>query len=652
MVKFITKNPQFYAYEDWGQFGIEISDDLEGAIAALGETIDFDLETTGFKPWKAHVLLIVLDNFVIDATVNNGWHLSEVMSMIDIPSKVLRGANLKFDLLYHMYYGGEDPRMIWDTMIAEQTLTKGFDLSASLDATVQRRLNVAPLAKQVRAEFPTMNHKIAFFYARHINYAAEDTQHLWRVEEVQRKLAARADLMLNINCNMVTTIAMAKAEARGVLIDQNKWRENALDQQRLLAEAEKELDSMLNTAGFIQKERRKEISTQLSFIDAGYTTTNKNAANINYNSSTQMAAAFDVAGWPVPMDTKEWKVSFAKDVLTNYKIEHAGTPQAAFIAKLKEYKDAMKASTTYGLNFLALVNQETGAIHAEFNVNRTSTGRMSSEKPNMQQIPGKESFRSCFVARPGFKILTADYSSAELRILADFSGDTKMMEILENDLDLHGYVATIVFRELLDEPDLIVDPSTNVHLRKKIKAVIFSKVYGAGVSKTAELLDCSMQQAEVAEKLMRQALPEAFDFLDRVSEEAVRNGYSVFNDVFNSRRYYPQCWEGRQVIDLYATDEYAAGAVERAAKNAPIQGSNADMVKYAVSKIHYFLKKNLLDQDIFLLLQVHDELVFEIRDGLEHWGQHIVDIMNESANRFLKRSKMKTSFHITNCWTK
>lgn len=657
-IKFITKNPEAYSYESWSP--IEISSDLTQVWDYCKglETIDFDTETNTLHPFKGGVLLTILGSpdlqFVIDNTSENGYTLNEVFSGIDLSTKSLRGTNLKFDLKFLNHKGIQSPKTIWDVMIAEQTLTKGTGLSCSLDAIVQRRLKENPLQKSVRKEFPLMNNKRAFFYKRHIDYSAEDVEYLERIEETQRGLLSNYAQVNLAYINMQTTIAVAEAETRGVLLDVSSWKQTALKYQNEVIRMEKELDEILIKNGFKGKVRQVAVSIQTDIEGNDTIVRNLNKGNVNFNSLPQMVSAFNQVGWIPPEDSKTGKISFAKEPLADYVVDHAGTEPAKFVALLKEYNVVRKRVNSFGLPFLVHVKND-GAIHAEFSVNRTETGRFSCKSPNLQQIPHTEDFRKPFVAREGYKMLTADYSSCELRILADVSGDKNMMDILAVDGDLHSYVAQHVFRRILDNPDLVIDKEkNNPELRNKIKNVIFSKVYGASVKKTAELLECSMEDAQLAETAMREALPQAFAYLDKVGSMAVKQGYVVFNQILNQRRWFPECFETTLDGKRYRKDldEYQESSVMRKAMNAPIQGTNGEMIKTALTM--FLSKRKKLGWDAYFLMQIHDELVFEVRDDerLEQTCKEIVGMMNDGANKFLTNSVMKTGYSIKDYWAK
>lgn len=660
---FLTKNPDFYDYEDWtaGNILLQGPEGFDPMVEFLKglDMIDFDTETNTLHPFKGGVLLTILGNkdlvYVIDTTLENGYSLREIFEPLDLPIRKLRGANLKFDLKFLIHAGLPLPLGIWDVMVAEQTLTKGTNLSCSLDEIVQRRLVEVPLQKAVRKEFPLMSNKVSYFYLRHINYSAEDVVYLeeimlnqqgWLTKLKQQELAA---------INMVTTMVVAEAEVYGIKLDREAWLENAKKYEKMLIDAEREMDNILIANGIPMKPRNTDISVQLDLMGMNKFTKNENKQHINYNSNNQLTAVFEKLGWEIPIEPNTGRPSYAKDVLAEYVIEHHGTPAGEFVRKLRDYNVAKKRTSSFGDAFLAHIKSD-GAIHPEFSVNRTETGRFSCSNPNMQQIPNTLDFRHCFVARDGYKILSADYSSAELRILADFSGDEKMAEILEQDKDLHGYVATTVFRKLLDDPELVVDKNNNKELRNKIKAVIFSKVYGAGVKKTAELLDCSLEEAQIAETAMREALPQAFAFLDKVGDLALLHGKVVFNDVMNQVRYFPECWitykDGTRARNELA--EGPAGSVMRRAMNAPIQGTNGEMIKQALADYHYIRLWEDWGDDVRFLLQVHDELVFEVKAGdkEEYYKKRIVEIMTNAANKFLKISKMKTEAELAPYWTK
>lgn len=269
------------------------------------------------------------------------------------------------------------------------------------------------------------------------------------------------------------------------------------------------------------------------------------------------------------------------------------------IPLLFEYRELQKLLSTYIDTIPTLVDKD-GRLHAHFLQAGTTTGRMSSQGPNLQNIPTKtelgRAIRKAFIAEKGFVLAALDYSQIELRIAAFLSGDEKLIEIFKNGEDVHTAVASEVF----EVPKEKVDKE----MRRKAKVINFGILYGMGVNALRTNLGEGTERAE-AQKFYNDYF-EKFKglaiYLDKVKAEAKRNGYT--ETFFGRRRYF----EG---IDSKVP--FIRAMAERMAINAPIQGTSADIIKIAMKRVEDYLISQGLDKDAYLILQVHDELVYEIK---------------------------------------
>ncbi len=272
------------------------------------------------------------------------------------------------------------------------------------------------------------------------------------------------------------------------------------------------------------------------------------------------------------------------------------------IPLLFEYRELQKLLSTYIDTIPSLVDKD-GRLHAHFMQAGTTTGRMSSQGPNLQNIPTKtelgRAIRKAFVAEKGFVLASLDYSQIELRIAAFLSGDEKLIEIFTKGDDVHTAVASEVFEVSLDKVDK--------EMRRKAKIINFGILYGMGVNALRTNLGEGVERAE-AQKFYNDYF-EKFkglaQYLDHTKAEAKRNGYT--ETFFGRRRYF----EG---IDSKVP--FIKAMAERMAINAPIQGTNADIVKIAMKKIDEYIDSNNLQDKVYLILQVHDELVYEIKQNI------------------------------------
>ena len=268
---------------------------------------------------------------------------------------------------------------------------------------------------------------------------------------------------------------------------------------------------------------------------------------------------------------------------------------------LFEYRELQKLLSTY-IDTIPTLLDDNNRLHAHFLQAGTTTGRMSSQGPNLQNIPIKtelgRAIRKAFIAEKGFVLASLDYSQIELRIAAFLSGDEKLIEIFTKGEDVHTAVAAEVFEVPLDKVDK--------EMRRKAKVINFGILYGMGVNALRQNLGEGTDRAE-AQKFYNEYFKKfsgLATYLDKVKADTERKGYT--ETFFGRRRYF----EG-----INSKLPFIKAMAERMAINAPIQGTNADIVKIAMKRIDNYLIKEKLQDDAFLILQVHDELVYEIREG-------------------------------------
>ncbi len=261
---------------------------------------------------------------------------------------------------------------------------------------------------------------------------------------------------------------------------------------------------------------------------------------------------------------------------------------------LLEFREISKLKSSFVDNLLAAAGPD-GRLHTTFDQLGTATGRFSSSKPNLQNIPARSEagllVRKCFTAREGFTLLSADYSQIDLRVLAHLSGDRNLTEAFRNGEDIHLRTASEVFHCLAQ--------LVTVEMRRAAKAINFGIVYGQTPQGLSRELGISRAEAANYIRYYFDACPGVKEWSDKTAAEAKRTGFVT---TFAGRR--------RLLPELAASNPHLRGFAERAAVNTPVQGGSADIIKKAMVRLFAELKHS---KDIFMLLQVHDELVFEVR---------------------------------------
>ncbi|MFA6273217.1 MAG: DNA polymerase [Candidatus Paceibacterota bacterium] len=270
------------------------------------------------------------------------------------------------------------------------------------------------------------------------------------------------------------------------------------------------------------------------------------------------------------------------------------------ISLVLEHRELAKLLGTY-IDPLPMLIDKNGRLHTTFIQAGTTTGRMTSREPNLQNIPNKtdigREIREGFVATADFQLVSFDYSQIELRIAAFLSGDKKLIEIFKAGADVHTAVASQVFNVSLDE--------VNKEMRRRAKVINFGVMYGMGINALRQQLGTDRKEAQKFYENYFKTFAGLAKYLDETRAAAARTGYT--ETYFGRRRYF----EG-----LNSKIPFVRAAAERMAINAPIQGTESDIIKIAMTRVAEFLRKEKLTEKVYLLLQVHDELVYEIADDL------------------------------------
>lgn len=412
-------------------------------------------------------------------------------------------------------------------------------------------------------------------------YAAEDADITLRLHRVlQPQLLASAPLdNVYRSIEMPLVPVLARIEANGVYIDSAELRRQSQDLgARMLAAQQK--------------------ATEL----AGHT--------FSLDSPKQLQAVlFDELKLPALVKTPKGQPS------TNEEALEAIAEQHELPRVILEYRGLAKLRSTYTDKLPEMVNPDTGRVHTSYHQSGAATGRLSSSDPNLQNIPIRTEdgrrIRRAFVAPPGHKLLACDYSQIELRIMAHLSEDPGLVRAFEQGVDVHRATAAEVFSRALDE----VTPNE----RRAAKAINFGLMYGMSAFGLARNLGIDRGQAQDYVALYFSRYPGVRDFMERMRQQARDQGYV---ETIEGRRLY--------LNDIHARNQGLRAGAERAAINAPMQGTAADIIKRAMVKVDDWLQGQ--GGRARMILQVHDELVFETEsEFLETLRSQVVELMSSSA---------------------
>jgi DNA polymerase-1 len=505
--------------------------------------------------------------------------LAPLRTLLEDPSVRKTGQNAKYDLLMLRRCGVELRGLDFDTMVASYVLdpgrrSHGLDVLA-LEFLDHTMTSYSDLCGKGKSALPFDECPVEC--AR--DYSCEDADMTLRLRAVfEPQLASQqlTDLFSNIEMPLVGVLA--EMEWRGVSIDL-AWFASL--KQRFQAE-------------------RQNVERQI-YESAG--------TEFNINSNQQLREIlFGKLNLPVTKKTSTGPSTDAS-VLRDLADEGHVLPSL-----LMEYRELSKLENTYLDTLPLLVNPSTKRIHTSFNQTVASTGRLSSSDPNLQNIPirrelGKD-IRRGFVPREGWEFLAADYSQIELRLLAHLSNDPAFVQAFRSGGDIHKQTASIIFEVPVEE--------VTGEMRSRAKTINFATIYGQGAHALSRQLGIDHAEAKNFIQKYFERFSEIRKFLDSRVEFAREHGY--VQTIFGRRRYIPELRERNFSIRAFG---------ERTAANSPIQGSAADLIKIAMIKIENLLRESKCESR--MLLQVHDELVFEIAPGELDSAQELVRREMEGA---------------------
>lgn len=292
------------------------------------------------------------------------------------------------------------------------------------------------------------------------------------------------------------------------------------------------------------------------------------------------------------------------------------------IKEILAYRELQKLLSTY-IDVIPKMTSDDGRLHAKFLQNGTTTGRFSSQDPNLQNLPIKtelgKKIRGGFVAKKGYQLVAFDYSQIELRVAAMLSGDKKMTQIFKDGKDIHAGVASFVFNVPVEKVDS--------EMRRQAKVINFGIIYGMGVLALRKNLGGTREEAQKFYDNYFNQFSGIRNYLENIKEFAIKNSYT--ETLFGRRRYFP---------NINSRIPFLKNMAERTATNAPIQGTAADIIKLAIRYAVEDLEKEGFKDTVHLVLQIHDELVFEVSEDVL---EKVVKIIKKSMETLLLRSYLK-----------
>ena len=480
--------------------------------------------------------------------------------LLENPSILKSGQNLKYDILVLKKYGIELSPVGFDTMLASYVLDP--EEQHNLDDMAARHLGYRTTTFEELVGTGKTKLSIYDVEPRKLSdYGCQDADLALQLEDMFRKKLEGEKELLSIceNIEFPLVEVLAAMEYEGICIDSKsleKASEAATTELKLL--------------------------TEKIYAATG--------SEFNIDSPKQLAhILFDVLGLPAKKTTK---TGFS----TNVEVLEELAPLHPVASDLLEYRSLQKLKNTYIDALPKIVNPRTGRLHTSFNQQITATGRLSSSKPNLQNIPirtalGKEIRRAFIPSSPDKWLLSADYSQIELRIAAEISGDPQLLDAFRNREDIHTATARVIFGTTEIDSDM----------RRKAKEVNFGVLYGIMPFGLSKRLGITQKEAKAIIDTYISKYPGLFNALQNIIEAGRTNGY--VSTLLGRRRY---------IADLNSRNTNLKKAAERAAMNTPIQGTAADIIKCAMILCSQRMRDEKLKST--MLLQVHDELLFETTD--------------------------------------
>ena len=570
---------------------------LEQAVGAISShsVIGVDTETTSLSPFQGAVRLLqlaipeqsfVIDLFQLPAFKHRG--LRELLSSAQ-PVKVFH--NAKFDLKMLLHHFDLEVRGLFDTLLASQLIGAGrseggHGLAAVSDRhlgeLVDKSMQVSDWSGRLTGE--------------QYEYAAKDAELMLPLYEklsaALRELSLEEVAKIEFEC----VLPIAAMELAGMALDADCWRGLVVNLER--------------AHDVLSDQLKRELAAGIPQL-----TLFGEPPNINLDSPTQVTDALAHMGIKVE-GTRSWQ-------LQPLSRDHPA------IEKLLEYRSVQKLLSSYGLALLEHINPVTGRIHADFRQMGATGGRMSCSDPNLQQVPNTPEYRSCFRAPAGRKLVIADYSQIELRILADWSQDTALVKALLSGEDLHCVTASQMFGISLEQ--------VSKDQRAAAKQLNYGIMYGLGAQGLGARIGCSLEEAEGLLRKYFEAYSGVAAFLRDAADRAVGDRES-------------RTRSGRLIYFSFdANDRSQVGATQRLGKNAPIQGSSADIIKRALALLYDALKP--IDAEIVNC--IHDEIVVEAADNQAEDCAAILDReMIAAAREFIRSGPVTVDIAIGEAWLK
>ena len=554
-------------------FALDTETDNLDYMAANLVGISFALENG-----EAAYLPLQLDYLGAPKTLEKTTALSLLKPVLENPAIQKVGQNFKYDLTIFARNGIDVQGVAFDTMLESYVLNSTG--RHNMDDLAKRYLGHQTISfEEIAGKGKNQLTFNQIPLEQAAEYAAEDADVTMKLQQVLWEKLSKEPTLEKLFKEMELPLlgVLSRMERRGVLIDSD--------------------------ALFLQS---NEIANRLSELEEqAYVLAGQ---PFNLASTKQLQEIlFDKLGLPVIQKTPKGAPSTNEEVLEELAFSHE-LPKV-----LVEHRGLSKLKSTYTDKLPQMVNPQTGRVHTSYHQAVTATGRLSSSDPNLQNIPIRNEegrrIRQAFIAREGFTVVAADYSQIELRIMAHLSQDQGLINAFTQGKDIHRSTAAEIFGVALDE--------VTSEQRRNAKAINFGLIYGMSAFGLSRQLGIGRADAQSYMDLYFKRYPGVQTFMHDIREKAKAQGY--VETLFGRRLYLP---------DINSSNGMRRKAAERVAINAPMQGTAADIIKRAMIQLDQTLQN---DPDIAMIMQVHDELVFEVRSEKVEFYSKLIKTQMESA---------------------
>ena len=554
-------------------FALDTETDNLDYMAANLVGISFALENG-----EAAYLPLQLDYLGAPKTLEKTTALALLKPILENPAIQKVGQNFKYDLTIFARNGIDVQGVAFDTMLESYVLNSTG--RHNMDELAKRYLGHQTISfEEIAGKGKNQLTFNQIPLEKAAEYAAEDADVTMKLQQVLWEKLSKEPTLEKLFKEMELPLlsVLSRMERRGVLIDSD--------------------------ALFLQS---NEIANRLSELEEqAYVLAGQ---PFNLASTKQLQEIlFDKLGLPVIQKTPKGAPSTNEEVLEELAFSHE-LPKV-----LVEHRGLSKLKSTYTDKLPQMVNPKTGRVHTSYHQAVTATGRLSSSDPNLQNIPIRNEegrrIRQAFIAREGFTVVAADYSQIELRIMAHLSQDQGLINAFTQGKDIHRSTAAEIFGVALDE--------VTSEQRRNAKAINFGLIYGMSAFGLSRQLGIGRADAQSYMDLYFKRYPGVQTFMHDIREKAKAQGY--VETLFGRRLYLP---------DINSSNGMRRKAAERVAINAPMQGTAADIIKRAMIQLDQKLQN---DPDIAMIMQVHDELVFEVRSEKVAFYSELIKTQMESA---------------------